>query len=367
MFQIPGLSLCPVDEGTSEGSIEIRGFTSTVVVPESHKYGNCRKVNEFQKLEIIQEGAFGVLFKAHDTRKDVIVTLKSFKLLTDFRDGFPISILRETDLLKSLNHKNIISFYGTAVGRKLDSNFLILEYCPNSLSDLVERNVIAIYEESVVKSIMQQLLEGLKFIHSSRAIHRAINLQNIFFTEFGLLKISGFSSIGYPDDSHFVPSLTVLNYTAPELLFQSNHCGSGIDIWAAGCVLAELLLRKPLFDGNSELEVLDSIFGVLGTPSDDIWPGFSDLLSNMNEVHEILNLNTYNDLKKCFACFSASCYDVLKYVFLYFPEARYTAEDCLKCSYFQTYPRACSLEELTTILQAVPAIKRESNEKAWEE
>lgn len=131
------------------------------------------------------------------------------------------------------------------------------------------------------------------------------------------------------------PHVVTLWYRAPELLLQAPTQTTSVDMWAAGCILGELLGHKPLLPGRSEIQQLELIVDLLGTPSDAIWPGFSSLPALQNYT---LKQQPYNNLKQKFPWLSAAGLRLLNFLFMYDPRKRATAEECLQSSYFKEAP-----------------------------
>lgn len=131
------------------------------------------------------------------------------------------------------------------------------------------------------------------------------------------------------------PQVVTLWYRAPELLLQSKIQTTAIDMWAAGCILGELFLHKPMFPGKTEIHQLELIVDLLGTPNDQIWNGFSDLpvLRNFS-----LKRQPYNNIKHVFHWLSPAGLRILNFLFMYDPTRRATAEEALQSSYFKEQP-----------------------------
>jgi cell division cycle 2-like len=122
---------------------------------------------------------------------------------------------------------------------------------------------------------MLQLLGGIAHLHGHWVLHRDLKTSNILYTNRGRLKICDFGlarQYGSPlrPYTHMVVTLW---YRAPELLLGTKTYSTPIDVWSIGCIMAELLTRKPLFAGKNELNQIDLIFKTLGTPTPETWPG----------------------------------------------------------------------------------------------
>ncbi|KAI0219394.1 Cyclin-dependent kinase 10 [Lamellibrachia satsuma] len=141
------------------------------------------------------------------------------------------------------------------------------------------------------------------------------------------------------------PRVVTLWYRAPELLFGSKIQTVAIDIWASGCILGELLAHHPLLPGRSEIHQIDMIVEMFGTPNDKIWPGFSSLPALENFT---LKKQPYNNLRHTFPWLSEAGLRLLNSIFVYHPDKRATAADCLESSYFKEKPHPCDPELMPT-------------------
>lgn len=300
--------------------------------------GRCRMVTEFEKLNRIGEGTYGIVYRARDSQNNEIVAMKKMRMERE-KDGVPISGLREINILLNLNHENIVNLKDVVVGKSLESIFLVMEYCEQDLASLLD-NMQSPFSESQVKCIMLQLFSGLQYLHKNFIVHRDLKVSNLLLTDKGCLKIADFGlarKYGLPVKP-MTPKVVTLWYRAPELLLQSKTQTTAIDMWAAGCILGELLLHKPLLPGRSEIHQLELIVDLLGTPNDSIWPGYSKLpiLENFT-----LKQQPYNNIKHIFPWLSSSGIRLLNLLFMYDPKKRVTAEDCLQSSYFKEQPLPC--------------------------
>ncbi|KAM9191903.1 cyclin-dependent kinase 10 isoform 2-T2 [Dugong dugon] len=242
-------------------------------VPPEHRLGRCRSVKEFEKLNRIGEGTYGIVYRARDTQTDEVVALKKVRMDKE-KDGIPISSLREITLLLRLRHPNIVELKEVVVGNHLESIFLVMGYCEQDLASLLE-NMPTPFSEAQVKCITLQVLRGLQYLHRNFVIHRDLKVSNLLMTDKGCVKTADFGlarAYGVPVKP-MTPKVVTLWYRAPELLLGTPTQTTSIDMWAVGCILAELLAHKPLLPGSSEIHQIDLIVQLLGTPSENIWPG----------------------------------------------------------------------------------------------
>ncbi|XP_062907963.1 cyclin-dependent kinase 2-like isoform X2 [Mobula hypostoma] len=176
-------------------------------------------MDNFQKVEKIGEGTYGVVYKAMNKVTGEMVALKKIRLDAEM-EGVPSTAIREISLLKELNHQNIV--------RLLD----------------------VIHSEKKLYLVFEFLNKDLKKYMDS-APPTGLSLQ--------LVKV------------------VTLWYRAPEILMGCKFYSTAVDVWSIGCIFAEMVTRKPLFPGDSEIDQLFRIFRTLGTPNESVWPGVTQL------------------------------------------------------------------------------------------
>lgn len=252
------------------------------------------------------------------------------------KNGLPISGLREINILSTCDHINVVKLREVVVGRSLDSIFLSLEYCEQDLASLID-NMPKAFSVSEVKCIALQVLRGLEYLHQNFIIHRDLKVSNLLMNDHGIVKIADFGLARFfgPPVQPSTPQVVTLWYRAPEILLGAKTHDTAIDIWAMGCILGELLLNRPLIPGKSEIQQIDKIVGLLGTPSEAIWPGFSKLPAVQNFS---LRQQPYNTLKELLPDTTPFGLALLNGMLMYDPAKRFTASQCLKKFYFLESP-----------------------------
>lgn len=238
----------------------------------------CRSVDIYEKLNRISEGTYGVVYRARNRLTGKICALKRIKLDKE-RDGFPLTSVREINILLSLSHPSIVNVSEVVVGSSLDSIFMVMEYADHDLKSVMDQRMKQPFSVAEVKCLMLQLLSGVAYLHANWVIHRDLKTSNILYTNRGELKICDFGlarQYGEPlkPYTHLVVTLW---YRAPELLLGARTYSTAVDVWSCGCIMAELLAKSPLFQGKNELGQLDLIFKNLGFPSKESWPGVDEL------------------------------------------------------------------------------------------
>ncbi|KAL8723508.1 MAG: hypothetical protein Q9225_000241 [Loekoesia sp. 1 TL-2023] len=250
-------------------------------------------MENYQKIEKVGEGTYGVVYKARDlTHPSRIVALKKIRLEAE-DEGVPSTAIREISLLKEMNDPNIVRLLNIvhADGHKL---YLVCEFLDLDLKKYMEALPVsdggrgkAFPEGSgadlgrlglgvnMVKKFMSQLVEGVRYCHSHRVLHRDLKPQNLLIDREGNLKLADFGlarAFGVPLRT-YTHEVVTLWYRAPEILLGGRQYSTGVDMWSVGCIFAEMCTRKPLFPGDSEIDEIFKIFRLLGTPNDQDWPG----------------------------------------------------------------------------------------------
>lgn len=131
----------------------------------------------------------------------------------------------------------------------------------------------------LVKSYLHQLMEGMLFCHKRRVLHRDLKPQNLLIDKNGTLKIADFGlgrAFGIPVRA-YTHEVVTLWYRAPEVLLGAQRYSCPIDVWSIACIFAEMMTKRPFFQGDSEIDQLFKIFRTLGTPTEANWPGVTEL------------------------------------------------------------------------------------------
>lgn len=300
----------------------------------------CRSVEEFHCLNRIEEGTYGVVYRARDKRTSEIVALKRLKMEKE-KEGFPITSLREINTLLKAQHPNIVTVREIVVGSNMDKIYIVMDYVEHDLKSLME-TMKQPFLVGEVKTLMLQLLCAVAHLHDNWILHRDLKTSNLLLSHKGVLKVGDFGlarEYGSPLKP-YTPVVVTLWYRAPELLLGGKQYSTPIDMWSVGCIFGELLTMKPLFPGKSEIDQLNKIFKDLGTPSEKIWHGYSDLpLVKKVTFTEY----PYNNLRSRFGHnFTDLGFDLLNRFLTYNPARRITAEDARSHEFFNEKPKPVS-------------------------
>ncbi|XP_061608014.1 mitogen-activated protein kinase 6 isoform X1 [Phyllopteryx taeniolatus] len=302
--------------------------------------------SRYMDLKPLGYGGNGLVFSAVDTDCDKRVAVKKI-ILTD-----PQSVkhaLREIKIIRRLDHDNIVKVFETLgpSGRRLtedvvsltevNSVYIVQEYMETDLCQLLERGLLS---EGHARLFMYQLLRGLKYIHSANVLHRDLKPANLFVnTEDLVLKIGDFGLARimdphYSHKGHLSEGLVTKWYRSPRLLLSPNNYTKAIDMWAAGCIFAEMLTGKTLFAGAHELEQMQLILESIPVLREE----------DRQELHSVIPVFIRNDmskpqtpLTKLLPDVSPQALDFLEKILTFNPMDRLTAEEALAHPYMSDY------------------------------
>ncbi|GFZ08958.1 protein kinase superfamily protein [Actinidia rufa] len=198
---------------------------------------------------------------------------------------------------------------------------------------------------SQVKCYMHQLLSGLEHCHNRHVLHRDIKGSNLLIDDGGVLKIADFGLASFFEPNHKQPMtnrVVTLWYRPPELLLGATHYGVGVDLWSAGCILAELLAGRPIMPGRTEVEQLHKIFKLCGSPPEEYW--------KKSKMPHAAMFKPKQSYKRCisetFNDFPPSSLPLIETLLDMNPAERQTATAALKNGFFTTKPYACDPSSL---------------------
>lgn len=311
---------------------------------------------------VVGSGTYGKVYKAIHVYTGRMVALKKIRMEGE-RDGvsnsmgrirlgfannqqFPVTATREIKLLQSLNHINVVALQEVMVER--NDCFMVFEYLSHDLTGLLNHPTFAL-TAAHKKHLARQMFEGLDYLHRRGVLHRDIKAANILISKTGELKFADFGLARFyqkRQKQDYTNRVITIWYRSPELLLGETQYGPAVDIWSAACVLVEIFTRHAIFPGDGgEINQLDKIYNVLGTPSRSEWPGISDLqwYELLRPSHRIPSTfaEKYRDRV------SAEAFELLQAMILYDPASRPTASDVLEHPYFtHEEPKAQQVWEL---------------------
>ncbi|KAG9241109.1 hypothetical protein BJ878DRAFT_483253 [Calycina marina] len=281
---------------------------------------------------VVGSGTYGKVYKAVHVYTKKLVALKKIRMEGE-RDGFPVTAVREIKLLQSLRHENVVHLEEVMVEK--NDCFMVFEYLSHDLTGLLNHPTFKL-DAGHKKHIAKQLFEGLNYLHNRGVLHRDIKAANILVSRDGLLKLADFGLARFYAKRRqldYTNRVVTIWYRSPELLLGETQYGPAVDIWSAACVLVEIFTRHAIFPGDGgEINQLEKIYAVLGTPSKTEWPGLMDmawfeLLRPTMKLPSIF-AERYKDRVP------AAAYELLEAMFQYDPAKRPSAGDVLEHPYF---------------------------------
>ncbi|KAL2458562.1 putative serine/threonine-protein kinase [Forsythia ovata] len=302
-----------------------------------------RRADTFEKLDKIGQGTYSNVYKAKDTITGNIVALKKVR----FDNLEPESVrfmAREILILRRLDHPNVVKLQGLVTSRMSCSLYLVFDYMVHDLAGLASSPGIK-FTEPQVKCYMHQLLSGLEHCHNRHVLHRDIKGSNLLIDDGGVLKIADFGLASTFDPNNKQPMtsrVVTLWYRPPELLLGATDYGVGVDLWSAGCILAELFAGRPIMTGRTEVEQLHRIFKLCGSPSEEYW--------KKSKLPHATIFKPQQSYKRCiaetFKDFPPSSLPLIETLLAIDPAERQTATDALNSEFFRTKPYACDPSSL---------------------
>ncbi|KAI5844380.1 kinase-like domain-containing protein [Morchella snyderi] len=247
-------------------------------------------------------------------------------------EGVPSTAIREISLLKEMSDPNIVRLLNIihADGHKLYLVFEFLDLDLKKYMEAIPQNMGL--GRDMIKRFMSQLVEGVRYCHAHRILHRDLKPQNLLIDKEGNLKLADFGlarAFGVPLRT-YTHEVVTLWYRAPEILLGGKQYSTGVDMWSVGCIFAEMQTRKALFPGDSEIDEIFKIFRLLGTPDEDTWPGvtsFPDFKSSFPQWAKV-------DVDRMVPGLDPAGYDLLEAMLVFDPAGRISAKQACHHDYF---------------------------------
>ncbi|ODV61431.1 kinase-like protein [Ascoidea rubescens DSM 1968] len=328
-------------------------------------------LNEYELLNDLGQGTFGVVSKAKQKKSNRTVAIKRLKHYERDKNGFSITSLREILILKNIKNINIIQIIDIIVERKKrkDNNsisldfYMVTPYMPSDLTGILQNPRISL-TYSHKKCFIHQILKAVNFLHENNIIHRDIKTSNILINFNGTLKLADFGLArkyyGSTPSQHptgnpvgkFKYTATVVTrwYRAPELVYGEIKYTQAIDIWSIGCVIGELFLKSPILTGKTDLDQGVKIFALCGTPfCDSETLQYYQSLPAFKTNVGLNNLPFRHSLNNVFLQLMDDDEEGIKFLSRFLnlnPFKRINTLEALNDNYFNLYPLPCLPEEL---------------------
>lgn len=285
-------------------------------------------MHRYQILKVLGDGTYGDVSLGLNKETGEKVAIKRMKRkYTSWEEAMN---LREVKSLKKLSHANVVKL--KEVIRENDTLYFVFEYMKENLYQLMKEKD-RVFSEPVIRNIMYQVLQGLAFMHKHGFFHRDMKPENLLCMGPDLIKIADFGLAreirSRPPYTDYVSTRW---YRAPEVLLRSTSYSSPIDVWAVGCIMAEVYTCRPLFPGSSEIDEIFKICSVLGTPDKRDWPEGYQLAAAMN-----FNFPQFSptSLETLLPTASPEAITLIMDMLRWNPSKRPTAQQALRYPYFQ--------------------------------
>ncbi|PWA02492.1 hypothetical protein BB558_001327 [Smittium angustum] len=320
----------------------------------SLRFTGCSPFSDYTLTSKVGEGTFGEVHKARHEKTGKLVALKRV-LMHNEKEGIPITAIREIKILKSLKHDNIIPLIDMVVkhesGNENDQSqnkssvFMVFPYMEHDLTGLLENPKVKL-NISQIKLYLRQICEGTAYLHQNNVLHRDIKASNLLINNRGELFIAdfGLARAYIPESQRDLTKCVVTRwYRPPELLLGERKYSSSIDLWGVGCIAAEMLIKRPLFPGKSDLDQLEQIFKMCGSPNKTNWPNWDQL----PDVSIITGFGRYSrGIKEYFKKYGDNFADFMDSLLQLNPVNRMTAAEALNHSIFFTPPYPTKPEQM---------------------
>jgi len=228
--------------------------------------------SHLELLKKVGSGAYGTVASFQDSKTGGKVAVKKITdAFHDLVDGK--RILREVKLLRSFHHDNIVTILDMypPENPEFDDIYIVTDLMETDLHRVIYSKQLLNDEHHQYFSY--QILRGLLYLHSANVVHRDLKPSNILVNKNCDLKICDFGlarGFGNEEDDPTLTDYVVTRwYRAPEVVLLASEYTKSIDVWSVGCILCELMGRKPIFTGKDHLDQIKKILQVLGTPSEE--------------------------------------------------------------------------------------------------
>ncbi|KAI4904464.1 hypothetical protein NFI96_015119 [Prochilodus magdalenae] len=288
----------------------------------------------YRDLRQVGTGAYGTVCYAFDRKTGLKVAIK--KLHRPFQSElFAKRAYRELRLLKHMKHENVIGLLNVFTADlsldRFQDFYLVMPFMGTDLGKLMKMERLT---EDRIQYLVYQMLRGLKYIHAAGIIHRDLKPGNLAINEECELKILDFG-LARQADIEMTGYVVTRWYRAPEVILNWMHYTQTVDIWSVGCIMAEMLMGRPLFKGNDHLDQLTEIMKVTGTPTQE----FITKLQSQDAKNYILRMPKLKkkDLQNLMPDINPQAITVLESMLLLDPESRVTASEGLALPYFSEF------------------------------
>ncbi|BBN01677.1 renal tumor antigen [Marchantia polymorpha subsp. ruderalis] len=287
-------------------------------------------MHKYRMLAKKGEGTFSEVLKAQCIRTSKYVAIKCMK--NNFESIEQVTSLREIQALQRLSpHANVIKLLEVLYDQPTGRLALVFELMDMNIYELIRgrRNYVA---EDRIKGFMYQLMKAMDHMHRNGIFHRDIKPENILIME-DTLKLADFGSCrGVYSKQPYTEYISTRWYRAPECLLTDGYYNYKMDMWGVGCVFFEIISLFPLFPGNNELDQIQKIHKILGTPP-------AQLLEKMKRRSQHADFKFPQQdgtgIGRLIPHASPACVELLNRLLAYNPDDRLSARQALRHIYFK--------------------------------
>ncbi|CAD8155670.1 unnamed protein product [Paramecium octaurelia] len=302
--------------------------------------------DNYSPVEIIGSGAYGCVIQADDknakVEKDRQVAIKKIERAFEHR-LYAKRTLRELKILRLMKHENIVELKTLLLPKsreEFEDVYMVTELLETDLAQVIKSDQVLTDEH--IQLFLYQILRGLKYLHTAGILHRDLKPRNLLLNRNCDLKICDFGlgrAMADPSSSNNANIMTYYVetrwYRAPELLVSFKNYTPAVDMWSVGCILAELLLRKPFLRGDSTKRQVKLIFELLGTPNEAYIQSFQDekVQNNLRKVIKETGPKQGIPLEQLFKNASKNALDLLRKLLTFDYRQRITVQQALEHPY----------------------------------
>ncbi|XP_054814577.1 cyclin-dependent kinase A-2-like [Prosopis cineraria] len=284
----------------------------------------------YKVLGQIGDGAFNKVYRCLKRDPERIVAIKEIVLTVE---NARVLLDRKISSLQQLRHENCVRLLDTF--SREQCVYLVYEYfqsdlryfinLPNDQKNPLQRNYF-----------LYQIITAVAYCHAQGILHRDLKPQNLLIDySTHLIKLADFNlASAFEAADHYYSTMTTIEYRAPEILLGLNEYSKKADVWSVGCIFGEMLTGQTLFRGISEEDQLRSIFCLLGTPTEDSWPGVTARFSSISSFPKFERIN----LIAKFPDVDLAALDLLLKMLCLDPDRRISAEEALNHPYMINIP-----------------------------
>ncbi|KAL1493995.1 hypothetical protein ABEB36_009671 [Hypothenemus hampei] len=288
-------------------------------------------MEKYEQISVVGEGSYGLVMKCRHKETDQIVAVKKF-LETEEDPTIRKLALREIRMLKRLKHENLVTMIEVFRHRK--RFYIVFEFMEGTVLDELEKMPGGLGEERSRERIYQ-VCRAISYCHNNHIIHRDVKPENVLVSSLGVVKLCdfGFARIVSINGEACTEYVATRWYRAPELLVGEPIYGAPVDIWAIGCLFAEMITGDPVFPGKGHLKKFpDCGILYLGKPC----IRHQQLMTKNSQLKPMIKTPSHDTMGfyKVFPTWPLTSIDFLNCCTKMDPQDRLTADELLKHTYF---------------------------------